>query len=253
MKDLIKKLPLAERIYGRLYFLHYLRQRSNLSGTTSYANSEEDLMARDYLGSVRYFVDIGAAAGKVGSNTFYFAVRGARGVCFEPLRESYLKLRCLYFFNRRIVCRNCGISDKAGDAEIAHVGDWSYILETEDHAHTLLHPRGREHKTVTRVRLLTFDEATRGVDLPKVIDLLSIDVEGHELNVLRSVPFERFDFRLIILETHLRGDNGECVWTHRDIDQIGTLLAQYGYRPVGQTTANTFYSREGRPLLPISH
>ncbi len=244
IKDFIKKLPFT--VYSRLYFLHYLRLRLRSSGATeSYADSEEDLIAQKYLGSVNYFVDIGAAGGKVGSNTFYFALRGARGVCFEPRRESFLRLRCLYLFNRKIVCRNCGISDTTREADIVQLKEWSYVAETEDQGHTRLYPDQKPpEQSVSRIKLQTFDEATSGISLPKVIDLLSIDVEGHELNVLRSMPFERHDFRLIILETHLLGDRGECVWKHRDLDEINRLLAQHGYRPLCMTGANTFYSRD---------
>ena len=38
----------------------------------------------------------------------------------------------------------------------------------------------------------------------QVIDALSIDVEGHELAVLRSLDFDRYQPRVVIIESHLR-------------------------------------------------
>lgn len=201
-------------------------------------------MAQKHVGSVRFFVDIGAGDGISGSNTFYFAIRGASGVCFEPIKESYAKLRRLYWFNRKVICRNCGISDEAREAEIVDLQDCSYIPETEDQAHTRLLPLEQPARQIRQIRLLPFREAMRGITLPSVIDLLNIDVEGHELNVLRSIPFDRYTFRLIILETHLLNDTGELVWKHRDFDQMDELLADHGYRAICRTRANTFYSRD---------
>jgi FkbM family methyltransferase len=210
----------------------------------SYATHGEDLVAQKHLGSVEFFVDIGAGDGIAGSNTFYFAIRGASGVCFEPLKESYAKLRSLYLFSRRVICRNCGISDEAREADIVDLQDCSYIPETEDAAHTRLLPFERHAQPTRRIRLLPFLEAMRGITLPSVIDLLDIDVEGHELSVLRSIPFDRYAFRLIILETHLLEETGERVWKHRDFDEMNGLLAQHGYRAICRTRANTFYSRD---------
>jgi len=247
MGALVKKLPLASSIYGRLRCLHYLREKGRGTGSSrsySYPGHGDDLLAHKLLGSVQFFVDIGAGDGTTGSNTFYFALRGARGVCFEPLSASYASLRRLYLFNRKIVCRNCGISDRTRDAEIVSQRDRSYIPETEDQAHTRLFPvEASSGGALTRIRLQTFSDATRGIALPEVIDLLDIDVEGHELSVLRSIPFDRYDFRLIILETHLLDEHGGYLWKHRDLDEMNRLLAERGYREVGRTPANTFYSR----------
>lgn len=251
IEPLVKKLPLARSVYGRLRCLHYLREK--LSGVRSgrsysYPTHGDDLLAQKLLGSVQFFVDIGAGDGTNGSNTFYFALRGARGVCFEPLPASYARLRRLYLFNRKIVCRNCGVSDTTREAEIVSQHDLSYIPETEDEAHTRLFPvELSPGGTLAHIRLRTFSEATRGIRLPEVIDLLDIDVEGHELNVLRSIPFDRYNFRLIILETHLLDKDGKYLWKHRDLNEMNRLLAEHGYREVSRTLANTFYSRHLAP------
>ena len=90
---------------------------------------------------------------------------------------------------------------------------------------------------------MPFDDAVQGLDLPKKIDLLSVDVEGHELNVLRSIPFETYDFRVIIVETHQMNARGEYVWKHRDFIQINEFLLMHGYNPIWKTIGNTLYVR----------
>jgi FkbM family methyltransferase len=256
INKLIKRLPLARRAYERVYFLQYLREKGRASANPpkTFSTHRDDLVVQKHLGSVKFFVDIGAGNGIAGSNTFYFALRGASGVCFEPLKQSYAKLRCLYLLNRKVVCRDCGISDESRQADIVQLQDCSYLPETEDHTHTHLlsiHEL-RSNEALGRITLLTFDEATRGIALPDVIDLLDIDVEGHELNVLRSIPFDRYGFRLIMVETHLLDNSGRFVWKHRDLDEMNRLLAEHRYLPVDTTESNTFYSRDSRlpPPLP---
>ena len=41
-------------------------------------------------------------------------------------------------------------------------------------------------------------------DAPRPIDLMSVDVEGHELEVLSGFDFERWKPRLILLEDHVQ-------------------------------------------------
>jgi len=68
------------------------------------------------------------------------------------------------------------------------------------------------------------------------VDLLSIDVEGHELNVLRSIPFKKYVFRAIILETHYREQ-----WRHRDLEAIVKVLSDAGYEKQSQSWVNMIF------------
>ena len=49
----------------------------------------------------------------------------------------------------------------------------------------------------------TLDSLLDEAEAPKPIDLLSVDVEGHELDVLRGFDFVRWQPRLILLEDHV--------------------------------------------------
>ena len=73
-----------------------------------------------------------------------------------------------------------------------------------------------------------------------------VDVEGHELAVLESIPFDSYDFRCLIVETHLLADDGSMQWRHRDLDRIEALLASHGFAVAATTTANTIYLRTAK-------
>ena len=77
--------------------LRYFREKVRRGVT--YAQHEEDLVAREILGCVRRFIDVGANDGRTLSNTFGFALSGASGLCFEPVPEMFQRLRWLYALN----------------------------------------------------------------------------------------------------------------------------------------------------------
>jgi hypothetical protein len=72
-------------------------------------------------------------------------------------------------------------------------------------------------------------------------DLLSIDVEGHELNVLHGIDWQRHPkpARCLVLETHSQGGSGS--WRHRDYEAIESLLAEHGYLKLAANQNNTFW------------
>jgi len=219
--------------YAQRFSLRYWVEKRS---SRTFAQAGEDLLIEKLLGQVRFFVDIGANDGITYSNTFYFALRGARGICFEPTRKAFRKLSALYRFNARVACIKCGISDCNSSAEIISAGGLSYLPDSEDERHSSIHAEAlAKHASKEQIVLKTFSTAV--VSAPKTIDLLSIDVEGHELNVLRTIPFDRYFFRAIVIETHVRNE-----WVHRDIQDINSLLEIAGYHEFSTTWVNTIYT-----------
>jgi len=227
-----------------LYLARYFKAKY-LDTKKSYAHDGEDEKILELLGKVNTFIDIGANDGLSSSNTLFFALRGATGVCLEPVNNIFQRLQMLYRFNNRVTCLNYGISDNDTETEIVTSGLLSYLPDTQDLEHRELVGQHFDHSLKKEtIRLITFDSLARIVELPQVIDLLDIDVEGHELQVLRSIDFNSYSFRLIILETHTFNEHGEVVWTHRDLSEMEAILGRHGYKCVFKSSANTFYMRQ---------
>jgi FkbM family methyltransferase len=214
---------------------------ARVASQASFAQHREDLLISQMVPEVRFFIDIGANDGISQSNSFYFALRGARGICFEPVSEPYRKLRSLYALRSDVICRKMAVSDEDGEAEIVAADYYSFLPQTEDGAHSSVSKAWPSlAPKPERVILRTFEHAIEGVSVPSTVDLLSLDVEGHELNVLRSIPFDQYRFRSIVVETHLDAE-GCRTWQHRDLTEINALLAAAGYQPATETSVNTVY------------
>ena len=58
----------------------------------------------------------------------------------------------------------------------------------------------REDGTLTHVEVVTLTELLERNNAPKVIDFLSIDTEGSELEILTTFNFDKYHFNLICVE-----------------------------------------------------
>jgi FkbM family methyltransferase len=246
LRTYLRTVPAARRAHCYSYLLRYMR--AHLTSQPSFAQHGEDLLIREIVPDVRFFIDIGANDGISGSNSFYFALHGASGICFEPVSEPFRRLRSLYSLRRDVVCRKIAVSDRDEETEIVAADYYSFLPETEDSEHSSV-SKAWPHLSPKpeRVILKTFSHAIADVRVPATVDLLTLDVEGHELNVLRSISFDEYRFRCIVVETHIDVE-GKRIWQHRDLSAINSLLTSCGYKAATATRVNTLYIPSGEQL-----
>lgn len=95
----------------------------------------------------------------------------------------------------------------------------------------------RPDKTID-VPVRTLDDILSEGQAPQPVDFLSIDVEGHEIDVLRGFDFARWRPRLILLEDHVTGLGKHL------------FMRSAGYRLIRRTGLNGWYvPREEAPAL----
>jgi FkbM family methyltransferase len=158
----------------------------------SYAQHGEDLLVESLLGRVNSFIDIGANDGVLFSNTYKFAKAGARGLCFEPSVPTYRKLRLNHLFHPKVKCIRKAVSNSIGSVSFIEKGyesTLSYIGTNQSDSV----PQTVEATTMSRI--LNQNHKFRN------IDLLSVDVEGHEEEVFSSFDETPFQARVMIVET----------------------------------------------------
>lgn len=199
----------------------------------------EDVLLGELFGHKRegYFIEIGAFDGVWLSNTYFFEQLGWTGVLVEPLPDQYEACRV----NRprsRVVNAAVG-SDASGTIEIKQVvgqheasgeslGTFSYVRTTEQH---LLKVERLASDVIShQVPFRTFDAIAEEVGLKpnQPIDVLSIDCEGMDFEVLKSVDLTKYQPRILILES----SDGEVV----------SYLRAAGYEPLIHIKANTIFS-----------
>lgn len=169
------------------------------------------------------FVDIGAGDGVRGSNTLYFETVGWHGLCVDPDPRNHGPLR-----RRRCVTDARAISSTPGPQPFSLYGrksSWSGLGR-----------RGRGYRSIT-VDCVRLDTLLTHVGIT-TIDLLSIDVEGTELDVWRSfIPAVHWPGIVIIEYDDSREDRTTAAIRH----ELGDA-----YELVHRTPANLILQRTDR-------
>ena len=153
------------------------------------------------------FVDVGAHNGLTINNTIFFEkTRGWSGINVEPIKSVYDQL----VNNRpKSINLNCAVSNTDGDAEfICNEGYTEMISGLKDH----FDPR---HVTRLNSELNQYGGKTNVITIPtkrletildetgiKHVHYLSIDVEGAEFEVVKSINFDKVFIDIIGFENN---------------------------------------------------
>jgi FkbM family methyltransferase len=143
-----------------------------------------------------FFVEVGAHDGISNSNTYLFELMGWRGICIEPHKHFYPKLKR----NRpNSVCLNFAIWDEDAetcDFHATKMGGWSRIGSPIERPKN--HPN--PYIEVQHMPLRTLNRVLRENGAPRFFELLSIDVEGTEWHTLRGFDLRYYLPRIVVIE-----------------------------------------------------
>lgn len=152
---------------------------------------------KKYIG---FFVDVGCFHPIKFNNTYRFYKRGWRGI---NLDIDSIKIEGFKIMRPKDVNINCAISDQEGETTYWTNGFYSPTVTL--HKPFADSKQGKkyqyeEKKTKTNTLTNTIDNTEFK---NQEIDLLSIDVEGFDFSVLKSLDFERYKPKVIAIESHL--------------------------------------------------
>jgi FkbM family methyltransferase len=185
---------------------------------------EEKELVWKFFGQKRdgVFVEVGANDPVAGSQTWLLEQNGWHGVLVEPQAALYEKLR-LGRNNSKVFQVACSGPEKEGEA-LLHVGAYSGLstLEKQIDSH------GTQFVGMERVKVTTLDRVLQSAGVAK-IDFLSLDVEGHEIEAMRGLDFEKFKPSLVLIEDGVR-----------DLSKHN-YLKSCGYKLVKRTSINNWY------------
>lgn len=137
-----------------------------------------------------YFVEFGGADGKYLSNTYLLEKHlGWKGIIAEPARSWHYELS---------KNRSCNISH---DAVSQNSGTIINFEESNDLTlSSVSKDQSAKGPSIYGVNSISLKDLLDKFNAPKIIDFLSIDVEGHELEVLKDFSALPYRFNFIICE-----------------------------------------------------
>ncbi|MEO0969835.1 MAG: FkbM family methyltransferase [Cyanobacteria bacterium J06639_18] len=164
------------------------------------------------------------------SNTFILYRRGWTGINIdanEKLISKYKRLR------KRDTNICAVVSDQEKEVVFTEFDD-SFVssINTEHVENWKNHRQVSNQKVVRSISLNTILEK---YNAPKIIDLLSIDVEGHDFEVLSSLDLNIYRPRLIVVEIHkfdINNPSASKVYKH---------LIEHNYKMVSYAVMNGYF------------
>lgn len=224
--------PYILRIIKRLYRGKYLGKDSLDKKMEKYLDYDNG-----------YFVELGANDGLVQSNTYYYEKqRNWRGVLIEPAPNKFLECKANRGKNNTFFCAACVSFDFNEEfVKIAYSDYMSAPLNLEsDIADPMAHAKAGqkylpEHETVFEfgAKATPLSLLLRQASAPNEIDLLSLDVEGAELEVLKGINHDEHSFKFMLIE---------C----RNYKRLETYLKSVGYSLLEQLSHHDYlFTNEG--------
>lgn len=214
-------------------------------------NSEDVLLARCFEGqSIGFYVDVGAEDPIEGSVTKHFYERGWRGINIEPVPSFFNKIS-----NDRPLDINlqCVASDRDNQTLQLCIAEGTGLSTLETDRQQALQQAYNIHAIEVQCQRLT---TILDGNAKQRIDFLKIDVEGHELSVLRGLDLKKYHPRVILIETTLplihpggRVDMTTRPATAPDYNAINQLITAAGYQNVYFDGLNTWWIDQAEPAL----
>jgi FkbM family methyltransferase len=175
---------------------------------------------------VKLVLDVGAYEGYYTQRALSF-YPNAKVISFEPSVENIAGFKrnlhnCLGD-NSRVALHEVAVSDTSGlaDFNLTSFGP-AHSLEKQAKEHQRQNPNVYEVGT-SQVRTISLDES---IPEDAVVDILKIDVEGHELNVLRGAMSLLERSRFLIVEISLARDETD---KSQKVFQIFDLVSTCGF------------------------
>jgi len=182
-KILFSSLPRENRYLYR-FCKKYVDRYRNENNDNMQSNGEAEFMASE-LPSCRTVFDVGANVGQWA--TMALRVNASIALhCFEPSRVTYERL-VANSFPPNVICNNIGLGSASSVSQLL-------IFEDGSGLNSLYRREGLEagwgigvNVRAESVHLETLDSYVERRGITSTIDLCKIDVEGHELEVLRGM------------------------------------------------------------------
>lgn len=174
-----------------------------------------------------FFLDIGANDGVTYSNTYFFEKElGWKGICIEPIPSVFEKLEN----NRKSININGCISDFEGEGVFYEVSGYAEMLSGLKSKYDSRHLNRIKNEIKeyggslkeTTVKCFNLNKILEAHNVQK-IDYCSIDIEGGELDVLRTIDFNKIHVRAISVENNYSDIHIYQLLTEKGFEKITNL------------------------------
>jgi FkbM family methyltransferase len=164
-----------------------------------------------------FFVEAGALDGVTGSNSFLLESRfGWKGILVEPIPRMHhrIKIARSATLDTRALWSQTGVSMRFRETKTVGLSVFEHLAGEDSHAESRKDV-AQEYDVMT----VSLNDLLKEHSAPHVIDYLSLDTEGSELQILEAFSFKDWLVRLITVEHNNSPQR----------DKIRSFLTSLGY------------------------
>ena len=200
LEEKIKERFLYSKNNNLLKCFYFFLQRFKLKGLKkNYTVTGVDLLLDNFFKNKNIkqgvYIDVGCNHPLFNNYTYLLYKSGWSGINID------LDFHCIDMFNHFRPLdfnRQVAISDVRGEADLFFYHNKSAINTLSKEMHLL---RGSDAKEIRKIQTETLNNVIKESKFSdKKVNLLSIDVEGFELNVLKGFDFEKYSPELVVVE-----------------------------------------------------
>ncbi len=198
-------------------------------------HKQDEYIFRNFFPEKRngVFIDIGASDGIDLSNSYFFEKElGWSGICIEPQKFFFDDLHK----NRACVCVEGCIADFNGEGIFLQIEGYARMLSGLVNKYdsrwlgiidNAIKTNGGSKKEI-EVNCYVLNDLLNKNNISN-IDLCSIDVEGGELDILKTIDFNKFNFDVFTIENNYGGS------------EIKDFLEKKGFRFIERIMVDDIY------------
>lgn len=195
-------------------------------------NHEQHYILNEFSDEIGNFLDLGANDGITLSNTWALKLKGWNGTLAEPSPEAYRRLETNYLGLPHTLIQ-AAVTDFNGEVTLHHSGEHLGKGDTSLLSTIIPDEKKRwvkESWTYVKVPAINFGTLL-GISKVKTFDLISIDVEGAELTILKQMDLKALGCRMLIVEF-----NG------KEQDKYDAIVLPQGYKLIHKNGENLIYT-----------
>lgn len=193
-------------------------------------HGEDEILNNLFKDKKGFCIEIGGYDGITRSNSYFFEKAGWRCLIIEPIPSCFKKIK----ENRSCESINCAISSSDGvcDFFIADTVEELSSIEPDIQRISVGH---NANLTKIQVEKRTLNSILDDLGTPE-IDFITIDVEGHELEVLKGFSISKHRPKVLILEDNFEGKD----------TTIKSYLRKFDYVHFKRTGCNDWYTLKSK-------
>ncbi len=218
-----------------LWILQKKEEIHNVLPKKSYSQNGEDMILEFFLSGVKkgFYIDIGAYHPVHLSNTNYFYKKGWNGIQIEPNKKQ---ISLFKKYRPRSISLQIGIGPEEGLNDFYIFKEKTLCTFSKEAAelHTSM---GHKLDKIEQVMVIPLAKVLEEY-CKEDIHIMSIDVEGYDLEVLKTNNWDKFRPQYIVLETveYNRFSPGKKLNNIYD-----PFMENINYKKVADTYINTIY------------